>query len=169
MTAPALKCTITTRTIHLTSLCSAYWIDADLYAMRQTAESALIPAKHDQLPDTVPYVLYFQGIFHYQRNELKTAEEKLDEVVESYGAKSPMNYAHSAFALALCHQAQGKTAVAFEVELALHQGRIDNALQLARRLDTLTLQPAHKFYFSQCTLIKVLLAEGTMDSRQAGS
>ncbi len=176
---------------YLTSLSSAYWIDADLYAMRQTAEGALIAAKRHHLPDTVPYVLYFQGIFHYQRNELKIAKEKLTEVVESFDVKSPMNYAHSAFALALCYQAQGKTAKAkkiskttiaqavesnnadmlqvaqaFEAELALRQGRIAKASQLARRLDTLILQPTHRFYLPQLTLIKILLAEGTMDSRQ---
>jgi LuxR family maltose regulon positive regulatory protein len=184
------------RTYHsayLTSLCAAYWIDANLYAMRQTAEIALIADKHHHLPDTLPYVLYYQGIFHYQRNELKKAEEKLTEVVESYDVKSPMNYSHSAFALALCYLAQGKhaqarkiskaiiaytvksnnadilqIAKAFEAELALRQGSIAKASRLARSLDTLKLQPIHKFYFPQLTLIKILLAEGTMDSsRQA--
>ena len=176
---------------YLTSLCSAYWINADLYAMRQTAESALMVARHHQLPDTVPYVLYFQGIFHYQRNELKTAEEKLIEVVDSFGAKSPMNYAHSAFALAFCYQAQGKNAKArkiskaiiaytvesnnadilqfaraFEAELALRQGSIAKASRLARSLNAFVLLPMHKFYFPQLTLIKILLAEGTIDSKQ---
>ncbi len=176
---------------YLTSLCSAYWIDADLHAMRQTAESALMVARHHHLPDTIPYVLYFQGIFHYHRNELKKAEEKLTEVVESYNVKSPMNYAHSAFALALCYQARGKAAEAaniskaiishavennnadmlqiaraFDAELALRQGRIAKASRLAKSLGTLKPQPIHKFYFPQLTLIKILLAEGTMDSRQ---
>jgi LuxR family maltose regulon positive regulatory protein len=175
----------------MTSLCSAYWLEADLHAMQQTAESALMVARHHPLPDTTPYVLYFQGIFHYQRNELKLAEEKLTEVVESYGVKSPMNYAHSAFALALCYQARGKTAQAasisraiialavennnadmlqiaqaFEAELALRQGRIAKASRLARRLGTLKLRPMHKFYFPQLTLIKIRLAEDTMASRQ---
>jgi LuxR family maltose regulon positive regulatory protein len=176
---------------YLTNLCFIYWMEADLVAMRQTAEAALIAAKDYQLPDTVPYVLYFEGIFHYHRNELKIAEEHLTEVVETYHTRSPMNYVHSAFALALTFQAQGKTAKAtkiseemvvhavetnnadllpvaqaFEAEIALRQGRFAETSQLARKIHTTTLRPTYRFYLPQLTLIRVLLAQNTTDSRQ---
>jgi len=56
------------------------------------------------------------------RNKLKIAAEKLAEVVETYHTKSPMNYAHSAFALALTFQVQGKTAKATKIceEMVIH-------------------------------------------------
>jgi LuxR family maltose regulon positive regulatory protein len=176
---------------YLTNLCIIYWMDADLIAMRQTAESALNVAGHHQLPDTVPYVAYFQGIFHYHRNELIIAEEKLTEVVEVHRFTSPMNYAHSAFALALTSQARHKTAKAreiseavithaietnnadmlmvaeaFRAELSLRQGRIAEANKMLGRLDDFKLRPIYRFYFPQLTLIRILLARGTMNSRR---
>ncbi len=176
---------------YLANLCLIYWMDADLIAMRQAAEGALNAEKHHQLPDTVPYVLYFLGIFHFHRNELKIAEEKLTEVFETHYARSPMNFAHSAFALALTYQAQRKTAKArkiseavvahsvetnnadmlqiaqaFQAELALRQGRLAEASHWARKFHTQTLRPTYRFYMPQLTLIQILLAHGTTDSRQ---
>jgi hypothetical protein len=56
---------------YLGNLCLIYWMDADLIAMRQTAECALNAAKHHQLPDTVLYVLYFLEIFHFHQKPSK--------------------------------------------------------------------------------------------------
>jgi LuxR family maltose regulon positive regulatory protein len=175
---------------YLTNLCFIYWMDADLNAMRQTAESALIVAGHHHMPDTVPYVLYFQGIFHYHRNELKIAEEKLVEVVDAHRFTSPVNYAHSAFALALILQARKKSAIAreiseelishavetnnadmlqaaqaFRADLALRQGRIAEANKLLRGPDDFKLRPVYRFYLPQLTRIHILLAQNTVGSR----
>jgi len=187
-------CTARDRSYHstyLTNLCFIYWIDADLNSMRQTAESALIAAKDHQLPDTIPYVYYFRGIYHYHRNELEIAEDLMVKVVEDHRYSSPVNYAHSAFALALTLQARKKFAEArkvsealityaietnnadmimltraFEAELALRQGRVAEATQLAIKLPALKLQPVYRYYMPQLTLIQILLFQDTMDSRR---
>jgi LuxR family maltose regulon positive regulatory protein len=179
---------------YLTALGYIYERDADLIAMRQTAEHALIAAKRHPLPDRVPFVLYLLGAFHYYRNELKIAEEKLTEMVETHYTASPMNFAHSAFALALTYQAQRKpgearkiseavvahcvetnnadmlqTARAFEAELALRQGRLGEALHWAKKFHTIPLRSTDRFYMPQLTRVKILLAQGTTDSRQAAA
>jgi len=179
---------------YLANLCLIYWMDANLVAMRQTAETALNAARHHLLPSTRPLGFYFLGIFHYHRNELKIAAEKLAENVEKYYAVSPMNFAHSAFALALAYQAREKpgkaskicdaviahavetsnadmlqVARAFEAELAFRQGRLAEALHWAAKTPRLPLRPVYRFYMPQLTRIQLLLAEGTTDSRQAAA
>lgn len=139
----------------------------------------------------IPYGLYLLGITLYHRNELHNAEEKLAQVTKFYYAASPMNFAHSAFALALTYQAQKKTgrarevcnsvvvnslesnnedmlriARAFEADLALRQGRLAEAFQWAEGYQAKPFRPTYRFYMPQITLIRILLAQGTTDSLQ---
>ena len=105
-----------------------------------------------------------------------------------------MNFAHSAFALALIYQAWGRadeatevaesvvsyaldtnnTAVlqiarAFQAELALRQGRLAEASHWAEQFIAKPFTAMYRFYVPQLTLVRVLLAENTADSReQAG-
>ncbi len=177
--------------VYLGNLGLVYWMDANLIALQQTAESLLDVVKEHPQPATVPYGLYLLGIILYHRNELHNAEEKLAKVVKSYYAASPMNFAHSAFALALTYQAQGKpgqareicnsvvvnsletnnedmlqVARAFEAELALRQGRLAVAFQWAEGYQAKPFRPTYRFYMPQVTLIRILLAQGTTDSLQ---
>jgi LuxR family maltose regulon positive regulatory protein len=176
---------------YLGNLGFVYWIDANLIALQQTAESLLdIVREHPQHP-MVSYGLYMLGILLYHRNDLHQAEEKLAKVVRSYQAASPMNFAHGAFALALTYEARGKpdqareisqsvvydsietnntdilqVARAFEAELALRQGRFGEALQWANGYQPKPFRPAYRFYMPQFILIRILLAQGTTDSRR---
>lgn len=168
-----------------------YWIDANLIALQQTAESLMGAVKEHPEHPMVPYGLYLLGITLYHRNELHNAEEKLAKVVKFYYAASPMNFAHSAFALALTYQAQKKAgrareicnsvvvtsiesnnedmlriARAFEGDLALRQGRLAVAFQWAKGYQAKPFRPAYRFYMPQVTLIRILLAQGTTDSLQ---
>jgi len=177
--------------LYLANLGLIYWMDANLIAMQRTADCLLDAVKEHPLSATVPYGLYFQGVVHYHRNELQNAEEKLARVVKTYYAASPMNFAHSAFALALTYQVQGlpgqareisksvvidsietnntdmlKVARAFEAELALRQGYLAVASRWAEKYQAKPFRPTYRFYMPQVTLIRTLLAQGTTDSRQ---
>jgi len=139
----------------------------------------------------IPYGLYLLGITLYHRNELHNAEEKLAHVTKFYYAASPMNFSHSAFALALTYQAQKKTsrarevcnsvvvnslesnnedmlriARAFEADLALRQGRLAVAFRWAKGYQAKPFRPTYRYYMPQVTLIRILLAQGTTDSLQ---
>jgi LuxR family maltose regulon positive regulatory protein len=176
---------------YLGNLGFVYWIDANLIALQQTAESLLDAFKEHPERPMVSYGLYLLGITLYHRNELHNAEEKLSHVTKFYYAASPMNFAHSAFALALTYQAQKKTgrareicnsvvvnslesnnedmlriARAFEAELALRQGRLAEAFQWAKGYQARPFRPTYRFYMPQVTLIRIHLAQGTRDSLQ---
>jgi LuxR family maltose regulon positive regulatory protein len=176
---------------YLGNLGFVYWMDANLIALQQTAECLLDAVKEHPQHPTVSYGLYFLGIILYHRNELHNAEEKLAKVVKFYYAASPMNFAHSAFALALTYQAQKKAgrareicnsvvvnslesnnedmlrvARAFEADLALRQGRLAVAFQWAKGYQAKPFRPTYRFYMPQVTLIRILLTQGTTDSLQ---
>ncbi len=177
--------------LYLANLGLVNWMDANLIALQQTAECLLDVINGNSLPATVSYGLYFLGIFHYHRNDLQRAEEKLAEVVKIYHAVSPMNFAHSAFALALTYQAQGKpgqageisksvvvdstetnnadmlqAARAFEVELALRQGRLAEASRWVEKYQAKPFLPTYRFYMPQLTAVKIMLAQDTTASRR---
>jgi len=178
--------------MYLGKLGLPYWINADLTALQQIAESILELAKDAPRSDISPYYsLYFMGIIHYHRNELQYAEEKLAEVVEAHYAASPINFAHSAFALALTCQARGKpgqageisnsvvidsietnntdmlqVARAFEAELTLRQGRLADASRWVEKYQAKPFLPTFRFYMPQLTAVKVFLAQDTTDSRR---
>ena len=60
-----------------------------------------------------------------------------------------------------------RTTQAFEAELALRQGRLSEASKWAKRFDPKPLLPPMAFYMPQLTLVKILLAQDTTDSRQS--
>ena len=177
--------------MYLANLGLVYWMDANLIVLRQTAECLLDVLKEHPLSVTVAYGLYFLGIVHYHRNDLQNAEDKLAKVVKTYYADSLMNFAHSAFALALTYQAQGKPgqageisksvvadsietnntdmlqiARAFEAELALRQGRLAEASRWVEKYQAEPLLPTFRYYMPQLTAVKILLAQDTTASRR---
>ena len=170
----------------------AYWVDADLNALQRTAESILKVAKKAPQSAISPfYGLYFMGIIHYHRNELQSAEERLASVVKAHYAASPINFAHSAFALALTYQAQKKpdrarevsksvvvdsietnnsdmlqVARGFEAELALRQECLAEASRWVEKYDAKPFLPTFRFYMPQLTAAKIWLAQDTTGSRR---
>jgi LuxR family maltose regulon positive regulatory protein len=149
------------QSLYLVYHCFLYWIDADLIALRRTAERSLMLDKEHQLPETISYGLYFLGVAHYHQNELHIAEEKLTAVIKDFYTYNTTTYAHSSFVLALIYQAQGQPdkageissalidyaidthntfiqdlAMAFRAELALRQGRLSVASQWLKRFRT---------------------------------
>jgi LuxR family maltose regulon positive regulatory protein len=171
--------------------CFIYWMEADLTAMLQTAARSLRVAEECRVHQAIAHGLHFIGIAHYHRNELQAAEAKLVVVVKDRYSQHAWNFAHSAFALALIYQARGRTdeanqvgesvvsyaldtnnpvvlrvARAFQAELALRQGRLAEASHWASQFVAKPFVTMYRFYVPQLTLVRVLLAQDTMESRE---
>jgi len=177
--------------LYLGALGLVYWVDADLIAMQQTAESLMDVVKDNLLPAAVSFGLHHLGIIHYHQNKLRFAEEKLVQAANMQYAYSPMNIAHGAFALALTYQAQGKPdqareisrsvvndaiqtnntdilkfARAFEAELALRQGDFSLASQWVEKYNPRPFVPPFRFYKPQLTAVKIWISRNTTGSRR---
>lgn len=112
-------------------------------------------------------------------------------MVEEHYEVNTLNFAHSAVALALSHQAQGRPekarkmikaivnravsskssellqfAEAFQAELALRQGHVAEAKKWIENYEPHPFHPGYRFYVSQLTCAKVLLAQNTPESLQ---
>ena len=173
------------------SPCFIYWLEADLLSMLQTAARSLKIAEDYKVHQALAHGLYFMGIARYHRNELHAAEETLAVILNDRYSQHAWNFAHSAFALALIYQAQGRTdeanqvgasvvshaldtnntvmlqvARAFQAELALRQGRLAEASLGAEQFVAKPFVPMYRFYVPQLTLVRVLLAQNTTDSRE---
>jgi LuxR family maltose regulon positive regulatory protein len=176
---------------YIEKLCYLYWINADLVAIRQTAERSLNIAMDLRLPESIAYGLFFLGIVSYHQNELKIAEEKLAQLVNDYYFLNVVMSAHGTVALAMIYMARGefgqaeqycKKALnyaidtnnqeairifqAFEAEYALRRGHLAKASQWAERFISKPITLPYLFYFPQLTLVKILMAQDTSDSRQ---
>jgi LuxR family maltose regulon positive regulatory protein len=174
----------------LANLCFVYWIDADLISMLQTTENTLKVAMDHRISEAIAFSLYFNGIACYHQNNLQRAEEKLARLVEDFYMYMQLVHTHGSFCLSLIHQAQGqpdkarernremmqygidtgnqmvlRTAEAFEAELALRQGRLSEASNWAARFHPKPFLPPFGFFMPQLTLVKILLAQDTTDSR----
>ena len=174
----------------LANLCFIYWIDADLTTMLQTTEKTLKIAMNHRIPEAIAFSLYFNGIASYHQNNLQSAEEKLASVVKDFYMYMQLVHTHGSFCLSLIYQAQGQsdkasernskmmeyaidtgnqrmlqTTRAFEAELALRQGRLPEASNWAKRFNPTPFLPPFAFYMPQLTLVKILLAQDTTDSR----
>jgi len=176
---------------YIEKLCYLYWIDADLVTIQQTAERSLKIAMDLRLRESVAFGLYFLGIVSYHQNKLKIAEEKLTQLVNNYYFLNVVMSAHGTVALAMVYLARGefgqtekycKKALnyaidtnnqeairiiqAFEAEYALRRGHLAKASQWAERFMNKPFINPYLFYFPQLTLVRILMAQDTSDSRQ---
>ncbi|MDH3556733.1 MAG: LuxR C-terminal-related transcriptional regulator [Deltaproteobacteria bacterium] len=177
--------------MYLANLCFMYWIDADLISMLQTSENTLKIAMDHRISEAIAFSLYFTGIACYHQNNLQSAEEKLASMVKDFYMYMQVIHTHGSFCLSLIYQAQGhpdkarernrkmmeyavdtgnqvvlRTTQAFEAELALRQGRLSEASNWAERFQPKSFLPPFAFYTPQLTLVKILLAQDTTDSRR---
>ena len=178
------------KAMYLANLCFIYWIDTDLTTMLQTTEKTLKIAMNHRIPEAIAFSLYFNGIASYHQNNLQSAEEKLASVVKDFYMYMQLVHTHGSFCLSLIYQARGQadkasernrkmmeyaidtgnqkmlqTTRAFEAELALRQGRLPEASTWAKRFNPMLFLPPFAFYMPQLTLVKILLAQDTTDSR----
>jgi LuxR family maltose regulon positive regulatory protein len=177
--------------MYLANLCFVYWVDADLISMLQTSENTLKIAMDHRIPEAIAFSLYFNGIACYHRNNLQSAEEKLTRMIKDFYMYMQLVHTHGSFCLSLIYQAQGQpdkarernrkimeyavetgnqrmlqTAQAFEAELALRQGHFSESSSWAKRFNPEPFLPPFAFYMPQLTLVKILLAQDTTDSRR---
>jgi LuxR family maltose regulon positive regulatory protein len=162
-----------------------------LISMLQTSENTLKIAMDQQISEAIAFSLYFSGIACYHQNDLQSAEEKLARLVKDFYMYMQLVHTHGSFCLSLIYQAQGqpdkarernrkmmeyasdtgnqmvlRTTQAFEAELALRQGRLSEASNWANRFHPEPFLPPFAFYMPQLTLVKILLAQDTTDSRR---
>lgn len=176
---------------YIEKLCYLYWMNADLVAIRQTTERSLEIAIKLGLPESVAFALYFLGTVSYHQNELKMAEERLTQLVNNYYFLNVVMAAHGSVALARVYMAKGefdqaeqyyKRALnyaidtnnqeairiirAFAAEYALRRGLIAKASQWAKRFRREPFTVPYLFYFPHLTLVRILMAQDSQDSRQ---
>lgn len=92
-----------------------HWLEADLTDLKQIGQQMLNLGSKFDLPEVSGIARYFVDISHYCRNELSQAEKELTAIVVAANKVSIFNFSHSAFALALTYQAQGRLAEANNV------------------------------------------------------
>jgi LuxR family maltose regulon positive regulatory protein len=166
-----------------------HWIEADLPAMQEVAQKMLDMGYRHDLPEILSIARYFQGIYHYCRNELAPAEENLAAVIKDRHKVNIYNFSHSAVVLALTLQARGRSSEAdmivekfiryaldtdnimvlkmghaFQAELALRQGNLASAGHWSNAYDPDPMRATNRFFMAQLVLVKVLLAQNTSKS-----
>jgi LuxR family transcriptional regulator, maltose regulon positive regulatory protein len=134
---------------------------------------------------------YYLATIHYYRNNLAAAEQALAEVLSRRYHAAPHIFVQSAFLMATTYQAQQRAADAntlaalalahcnetgqaqlaalvraFEAELALRQGRPDDARFLALEMADTPLLPTPLFYSPYMTLVRLYLCQNTAASLQ---
>jgi LuxR family maltose regulon positive regulatory protein len=183
------NCSVDSQSHFQANQCYIHWMEADSTGVLQAAGRALKTAEDSQKRQSNYQARYFMGIAYYHRNELQAAEENLAAVIKEPYSQHALNFAHAAFALALIHQAGGRTgeankvgesvvafghdanhpdvlkiARAFQAELALRQGRLAEASYWAEQFVAKPFTLLYRFYIPQFTLVKVLLAQDTTAS-----
>ena len=178
----------------LAGLCFTSWIAADLNSLKQTAAQLLKHGQKHDLPESIAVGRFFNGILHYQRNDLDLAERFLAPVVGDPGdgelfIPTVVTYCQSSFALSLTYQAMGRAKEAskvleslidymlqtgnsdllelcqvFQADLALRQGHVAEADLWARNTPPIPLAPAYRFFTPHLTLPRVLIARRTAKS-----
>lgn len=178
------------------ALCFIDWMAADLSALQWTA-SLNHPLGDASFGSQGNSALghYFLGLVQYQRNELARAEATLVPAIAAQhehqlGYRTEISFVRAAVCQALGQVDRARAIVdavcghllqsgnspalfraqACQADLALRQGRINDALDWARSFDPGPVQFDYRFFSApHLTLIRVWMAEGTIDSRaQAG-
>jgi LuxR family maltose regulon positive regulatory protein len=175
----------------LLALCFADYIAADLTSVLQIAPQCVELGESIRLAETIAHGYYFQGISHFDRDDLTHAECNLWPVVKGPYVVNSHNFAFSALALALTYQALGRpedardavdgvvahavetgnasllhTGHAFQAELALRQGRLSEVAPWVEAYNPEPFTAAYRFYIPQMTLAKWFLAQDDEKSRQ---
>jgi len=170
-------------------LCIANYMDANLGGVVFWARESLQSMGDVQLPHMRNLVQYFLGAVHYLRNEPAKAEPYVLSTLNDRAISNPSYAACAGFIVASIHLSRRRAAEAervidllsvhfreighafgsvlteaFRVELALQQGKIDEARRLSVSVDFDPRPPIWFHYVPQLTLTKLLLAEGTPES-----
>ncbi len=176
----------------LTISCNISWIAADLTTIQQQAAQALALCQDARSPEMQGNAHYHLGTVAYLQNDFASAEEHFSFVQQRPYATYGTSFVYCSCGLALIYQVQGKEQEArdivdaalafflitgntpllmlmkaFQAELALQQGQLSTALQWAVQFDSIPpLTPMHRLYDPHFTLVRIWLAENTVNGRQ---
>lgn len=178
----------------LLTLCFIDWLEGDLSGLEQNAGQLLALSRERDLLESMTFANYHLGVSSYYLGRPKKALTYLDLATKSGRLIDPNTYIHGNCLRALSLQAMGQpndarvivqemidyalqsknTALlqmikAFGAELALRQGRQNEALSWAREYAFDPLKQAVRFFVPQLTQVKTLLTMGSSADRiQAG-
>lgn len=178
------------------TLCFIDWMAADLSALQWTANQYCRIGEVGRGDDCgLALGRYFHGLVYYQRNELALAEATLLPALAPHKEPSLGYRTEVSFVMAAVYQALGQAdrarqiidsvcahllrkgdgpalfrAQARQADLALRQGRLDEACEWARNFDPGPIQFGYRLSsVPQLTLARVWIAEGSAEGReQAG-
>jgi LuxR family maltose regulon positive regulatory protein len=163
----------------------AFYQEGDLINVIKSARTGLWIAEKHELTETLSWCRHNLGITHYLRNEFAQAETYLQTLIENRATSAPHYVFQGGCALALMYLAQDRTESAiktiellldyfqqtkdpnalafmraFEMEIAIRQGKLIEAHQLSKSVEYDLRPPIWFFYVPQLTPIKLLLADG---------
>ena len=103
----------TFKTALLIAPCFISWIEGDLHSLKHSAGRLLKYGRENDLMETIANGLFFNGVLHYQRNEMDLAERMLAPAAEGFVTGDQAIPAivacyQSSFALSLTYQAMGR-------------------------------------------------------------
>jgi LuxR family maltose regulon positive regulatory protein len=162
-----------------------FYQEGDLINVIKSARTGLWIAEKHELTETLSWCRHNLGIAHYLRNEFPQAETCLQTLINDRATSAPHYVFQGGCALALMYLAQDRQEQAlntiellldyfqqtkdpnalafmraFEVELAIRQGKLVEAQQLSNSVEYDLRPPIWFFYVPQLTPIKLLLADG---------
>ena len=177
--------------ILLAGLSPMCMMEADQFTLRTVAARLLKLGNETGLPVYRSWGRLYLACSYYQLNEIEEAGRILASHLEDRYIMYPDVLIDGAVILSLCYQLLGQprearnvadllsqhaletghaglqlAEKAFQAELALLQGRQDDAAAWARLFEPRQLQAHYFFYLPELTLAKVLASEDTPDSRQ---
>jgi LuxR family maltose regulon positive regulatory protein len=180
-----------TQGVLLAGLSPICMMEADEYTLRTVATRLLKLGNEAGLPAYRSWGRMYLASSHYQRNEIEDAVRTLTSHLEDRYFMYPDVVIDGAVILSLCYQVLGQpqeardaadllsqhavetghqglllAEQAFQAELALRQGRLDNAIAWARVFEPRKLQAHYFFYLPELTHAKVLITENTSASIQ---
>lgn len=172
------------------SRCFIEWMAGDMLAIPQGAAHLQTASETHHRRESLGWSHYLLSSVAYEHNDLKTAKVHAQAIEKLRFVSRPMAYLQSAFTYASIYQANGQPdharqkldfafaflketcneglvplAQAFQADLAVMQGNLDEARHWAATIGPfvpLTLMPY--FYTPKLTLPKILLAQNTSDS-----
>jgi LuxR family maltose regulon positive regulatory protein len=176
------------------SLCIAYWPEAEMRKLQQSASRLLQISLEYELSWSHSFARYFLGLIHYERNELNEVVAQLEIIVGKPYLFPIQNVTHCSFLLSLSYQALGLPdqarkvaesitkltyergnqlfiglAEAFQADLDLLQGRIAQADQWARAFVAPAPHGMQRFFNAEITCIRVMMARNTPQSLKSAA
>ena len=171
--------------------CFTHWMAGDMAGMAKAAREVLTSWTLSDVAEIVTWSQHHLGLYHYQRNDLAGAEEYMLPLALQPHSASSSCFLNSAVILARIRQFQGSpeealaiadriesfaleagsegalfSAQALRAELALRQGRLDQAAQWAEQCGPFRRLPTPYAFVPAVVLALIRLAQDTPASRQ---